>query len=386
MRSRAGLKLMAIFLIPSISILLTGCFTTGVPATNTTEPDETALTTEQALPVIHQFSASPDNISPGEISKLSWSVSNATIINIDNGIGNVALSGERNVTPSETTIYTLTATGPGGSNTATVQVMVTPLEPPVINSFTATPDEITAGGSTTLYWNVSNASSVTISPDIGDVANEGSREVSPSETTSYSITATNGDLIETETLIVEVSGVSGVAHVEWLDEQVAYDFVERAPSATWAAGLMTGMFEIHSLSFPGTTSDNQGYACYQLDTKLNDGITYDKLLETHPRWIDNGFISGRYSDVNVPPGATLKLKAGIINGYTSGSVRFNVRMIRGSVYVLWTQIVDYGDGTQTVEIDLSDFADQNVDFELLVEANGVSTQDWAAWAEAKIVH
>lgn len=386
MRSRASLKLTASFLIPSILILLTGCFAAGVPATSTAEPDETALTDEQSLPVINQFSASPDNISPGEISKLSWSISNATIITIDNGIGNVALNGERNVTPSETTIYTLTATGPGGSNTATVQIMVTPLEPPVINSFTATPDEITSGDSTTLYWSVSNASSVTISPDIGDVANEGSTEVSPTETTSYSITAANGDFVETETVTVEVSRVSGVAHIDWLDERVAYDFVERASSAVWTAGTLGGVFEVRTLSFPGTTSDNQGYACYQLDTKLNDGITYDKLLETHPRWVDNGFISSRYSDVDVPPGATLKLKAGIINGYTSGSVRFNVRMIRGSVYVLWTQIVDYGDGTQTVEIDLSDFADQNVDFELLVEANGVSTQDWAAWAEAKIVH
>jgi hypothetical protein len=291
------------------------------------------------------------------------------------------------VTPSATTTYTLTATGPGGSNTATVQVMVTPLpEPPVINSFTATPDEITVDDSTTLSWSVSNASSVTISPDIGNVANEGSTEVSPTETTSYLMTAINGDLVETRTVAVEVSNVMGVAHIGWLGSgDVAYDFIEQAPSATWTAGVLTGTFEIHTLSFPGTTSDDQGYACYQLNTNLNDGITYSKLLETHPRWVDNGFISGRYSDVNVPPGAKLQLKVGIINGYTSGNVRFKVNIIdRG--YSVWNHVVAYADGVEMAEIDLSDFADQNIDFELYVEANGVSTQDWAAWAEAKIVN
>jgi hypothetical protein len=35
---------------------------------------------------------------------------------------------------------------------------------PVINTFTASPEEITSGNSATLTWNVSNASAVTITP------------------------------------------------------------------------------------------------------------------------------------------------------------------------------------------------------------------------------
>jgi len=59
-------------------------------------------------------------------------------VSIDQGIGNVALSGTRDVSPGETTIYTLTATNEAGSVNATVQITVeedtTPPSTPVLTS------------------------------------------------------------------------------------------------------------------------------------------------------------------------------------------------------------------------------------------------------------
>jgi hypothetical protein len=389
MQMRINITLLAVLFTCTLGMLLAGC--------TTTEPDETTVASAQLLPTIDQFSASPDNISSGETTKLSWSVSNATTISIDNGVGNVALNGERSVTPLTTTVYTLTASGPGGSNTATAQVMVasagassaadTPTlsHVPVINSFTASPAEITAGDSVTLTWNVSNASSVNINPTIGNVANTGSRAVNTAVTTSYLLTAINGENVVTMTALVEVnSDVIGVEHIGWL-ANVAYDFIERAPSAEWRNGYYTDRTVANSLTFPGTTNDNIGFACYRLNTKLNDGITYDKLLETHPYWSEDSSITGRYSDVYVPPGAKLKVKVGIISGATSGKVRFNV-LIPDISHTAWYQPVAYADGVKTAEIDLSDFAGQTHTFELYVNTYGVSTQDWAAWAEAKIVN
>ena len=43
------------------------------------------------------------------------------------GVGGVALNSSTSVSPSETTIYTITATGPGGSSNAQVTVEVRPL-------------------------------------------------------------------------------------------------------------------------------------------------------------------------------------------------------------------------------------------------------------------
>src|SRR2546427_11424026 len=77
-----------------------------------------------AAPDITEFSAEPSAIERGQSSTLKWSVTNATQITVDNGVGTVQANGNRAVFPNETTSYKLTATGPGGtlSKTATVTV------------------------------------------------------------------------------------------------------------------------------------------------------------------------------------------------------------------------------------------------------------------------
>ena len=62
---------------------------------------------------------------------------------------------------------------------------------PVITSFSADPQVINAGGSSTLSWEVSDATTVTISPGIGSVALIGTFVVEPEETTTYTLTAIN---------------------------------------------------------------------------------------------------------------------------------------------------------------------------------------------------
>jgi peptidoglycan-associated lipoprotein len=92
-------------------------------------------------PVIDQFTAEPSSIQRGESSTLRWQVSgDATNISINNGVGAVQSAGSRNVTPSNSTTYTLTATGPGGSVTGVTTVSITSPPPP------PPPPPPTAGG------------------------------------------------------------------------------------------------------------------------------------------------------------------------------------------------------------------------------------------------
>jgi peptidoglycan-associated lipoprotein len=83
-----------------------------------------------AAPSITQFSAEPSSIERGQSATLRWSVSDATSISIDQGIGTVQATGSRRVFPNNSTQYTLTATGPGGSRTASASVNVTAPPPP----------------------------------------------------------------------------------------------------------------------------------------------------------------------------------------------------------------------------------------------------------------
>jgi sugar lactone lactonase YvrE len=75
-----------------------------------------------APPTINSFVAVPASIKPGAFSTLSWTTGGATSVEIDNGIGTVAVNGAVPVQPAATTTYTLTARGPGG--TATTQLVV----------------------------------------------------------------------------------------------------------------------------------------------------------------------------------------------------------------------------------------------------------------------
>jgi peptidoglycan-associated lipoprotein len=80
---------------------------------------------------ITQFAAEPSSIERGQSATLRWSVSDASEISIDNGIGTVQANGSRQVFPSNSTTYTLTARGADGrSVTATASVNVTAPPPP----------------------------------------------------------------------------------------------------------------------------------------------------------------------------------------------------------------------------------------------------------------
>ena len=150
-----------------------------------------------ALPVINSFSANPGSITSGGSSTLSWGVTGATTVSINQGVGNVAATGTTTVSPATNTQYTLTATNATGSASATTQVVVSGAAPPpaaglpVINSFAAVPPVVSAGDPTTLSWDVSNAASVNIDQGVGPVASSGSTSVSPVGSANYTLTATN---------------------------------------------------------------------------------------------------------------------------------------------------------------------------------------------------
>jgi peptidoglycan-associated lipoprotein len=79
---------------------------------------------------INSFTVEPSSIQRGQAATLAWAVANATDISIDNGVGGVQANGMRQVFPGNSTTYTLTARGSGGTDTRSVTVEVTSPPPP----------------------------------------------------------------------------------------------------------------------------------------------------------------------------------------------------------------------------------------------------------------
>ena len=97
---------------------ITGCHHKTAAAPAPTPPPETAAPAPTAT-----LSADPLAIDLGQSVVLNWRTQNADKVTID-GIGSVNLNGTANASPSTSTNFHLTATGPGGTTEANVRVTV----------------------------------------------------------------------------------------------------------------------------------------------------------------------------------------------------------------------------------------------------------------------
>lgn len=110
------------------------------------------------VPVISSFAASPTSITSGQSSTLSWNVTGATSLSINQSIGTVTGT-SRSVSPTVTTTYTLTATNAQGSVNSSVTVTINPILPPVTGTvFYVAPTGSSSGnGSITNPWDLKSA-------------------------------------------------------------------------------------------------------------------------------------------------------------------------------------------------------------------------------------
>lgn len=148
------------------------------------------VTVQAGAPQVVSFAATPASIVAGQNTTISWQTTGATSVAIDQGVGMQPANGSTTVSPTQTTLYTLTATGPGGQTTSLLTVTVTNAGAPTITAFTVMPQQITPGGQATLSWQTTDAIEVSIDNGIGVRPTNGQAMVSPRATTTYTLVAT----------------------------------------------------------------------------------------------------------------------------------------------------------------------------------------------------
>ncbi len=75
-------------------------------------------------PDIREFTASSSIVAPGGTVSLKWQTSSTLLVSINQNVGSVPMIGTASLSPTTNTTYTLTATGPGGTTTAQIDVEV----------------------------------------------------------------------------------------------------------------------------------------------------------------------------------------------------------------------------------------------------------------------
>ena len=141
-------------------------------------------------PAMAQLSASQTQAACEQSAMLTWKTTDAADTSITN-IGTVPVSGDRSVSPTQTTTYELVAKGPGGQATRTVTIDAN-TQPTATLAFSQPQvrfhkvgDKVVEQDSATLSWSTSNGNTVTIQP-LGTVATTGSEniEATPNQTTT----------------------------------------------------------------------------------------------------------------------------------------------------------------------------------------------------------
>ncbi|MBI2378197.1 MAG: DVUA0089 family protein [Deltaproteobacteria bacterium] len=167
-------------------------------------------------PSITTFSAASAKVAPGATVVLTYAVKDAKQVKIDAAPGGVVMAPSATLNGTVTsqalsarTVFTLTATGDGGTATREVTVDIESASV-TIELFSATPEMIEPGESSTLRYKVLNAESVTITANGADVLPsttmlEGSEQVTPAATTTYTLEATGPGGQKTQTVTVRVS-------------------------------------------------------------------------------------------------------------------------------------------------------------------------------------
>ena len=433
------------------------------------------------VPVIDFFRTDPSQIGLSENATISWHVSGAAVISIDNDIGLVNDSGNINVHPAISTKYTLIAANAGGVSTADLDVIVVPtgnMNLPVIRSFAADPGSIAAGDAATLRWNVDYAAGVQIDPGIGYQSPAGSKSVSPAKTTKYTLTAYGpvGIVIGTTEIVVEEAGGTGRADLVLTDiykivtadgirigyslenqgdrsapssesrlyangvfkevisvpslasgskfegrfnkwrydpstniievnadagnnviesdntnnnikmvfpVSIEYDFIDQANMAQWNNGYQP-------VTFGGSPDSIDGAVLYRTDKRLENASGPSKYLETRPRSVYSGFITGDYVILPaVKPGSWFNAIVGLLEGADAGTVIFEV-YARAEGDTNWISLGDgvddiYDYRLRTVSFPVPErFSGKKTDFRLKV-SNTEPLQNWAVWVNARLI-
>jgi peptidoglycan-associated lipoprotein len=124
MRTRTHARMLFSSLL-AILALSAACKKSVPVAPPPTTPTPTA---SPATPTVN-LQASSNIIQRGESVTLTWSSTNATSLSLSPGIGAVQAEGTQRVAPQDSTTYTITATGPGGTADANVHITVSAAAP-----------------------------------------------------------------------------------------------------------------------------------------------------------------------------------------------------------------------------------------------------------------
>jgi hypothetical protein len=262
----------------------------------------------------------------------------------DSGI----LTNPQNAIDGNTATYAEIQAGPWGDLTNPSQLFVSgfvleatvPGIPPSISSFTASPATIASGNSSTLGWAVSGAQNLSISAGVGPVIGS-SVSVSPTDGTTYRLTASNAAGSVTMDVTVAVTGAPGPPVVSSFAASPAEITLGGSTTLSW---VVTGSTSV-------SINNGVGAVAASGSTTVSPGSTANYVLTAVS---SSGGTATANAAVTVLPKASLPLISSFTASpasITAGGSSLLAWRVNGATSLAINQSV--GDVTALASIDVS---------------------------------
>lgn len=297
------------------------------------------------VPVIASFDVNPAVITAGSSTILAWSVSGAKSVTIDQGLGVLPPAGTRVVSPSITTVYTISASSALGTISKSVVVNVNQV--PIIIDVNLNPPVISSGDFAALIWNVTGANSVTIDQGIGNAGASGNKLISPTTTTTYTVTANgaagtasksvvltvNPPIVATMSVSPSTLAVGQSATLQWNVTGADSVTIDQGIGEVQAAGSLVVMpYTTTSYTLTATSS------CCAVDKTViltvgspypfgfKPGYAADGYPYTYPYGYSYGNLSG-YPYIDIFTGSPSTIQSGqsaVLHWYVTGATSVSI--------------------------------------------------------------
>lgn len=247
-----------------------------------------------SVELVTNFESDKASTSPGSPATLSWTINEPfdSLTLTDSAGGSVDVApmttggaGSTTVNVSETTTYYLTGVNGDVQNTHALKILSGAA--PEISNFVASAPIVAVGGDIDLTWATIGADTITLDPGMTDVSALTSTTVTVSETTTYTLTASNGFGTTTEEVsVTAISGpISTHRHIASTDGNAANSWVDEVNGKNLSAN---GLIYDNPLT---TASENTNItATYQaLDGFVGASVgAYQYPAATFELWIRPG--------------------------------------------------------------------------------------------------
>ena len=274
--------------------------------------------------------ASPSSITSGNSSNLTWSANNASYCYASNAwSGNKSISGSQSVWPTYDSTYTLVCYNSNGySATCSTNVDVNDYSQPSCSIY-ASPSSITQGNYSNLNWSSSNATSCYASNAwSGNKSLSGNQSVSPSSTSTYTLTCQNSNSGYSGTCSATIYVETVYNNPNLSIEKLVRNVTNSNPSFYNSVSANPGD-EIEFLIRVASIGTSSAY-----NVKVKDILPSDMTYVSGSTTIDgvyasDGIISNWISIGNIPQGSSkdIKFRARVsssVAGVYSGAAIINV--------------------------------------------------------------